>query len=70
LKRIGILVLMLSEKLTWLCQLLEVYDYSVFKTLIRSGQCALRLSSLNATVNVGDRIDRPLECDVAHSEVL
>jgi hypothetical protein len=46
LNRIRILVLMLSEKLTWLCQLLEMYDYSVFETLIRSGQCARRSSSL------------------------
>jgi hypothetical protein len=57
LKRLGILVLMLPAKLTWLCQLLDVYVYSELKSLIRSGQCALRLSSPNATANVGAWIE-------------
>jgi hypothetical protein len=57
LRRLGILVLMLPARLTWLCQLLDVYVYSELKSLIRTGQCALRLSSHNATLNVGAWID-------------
>ena len=57
LKRLSILVLMLPAKLTWLCQLLDVYVYSGLKSLIRSGQCALRMSSSNASVHVGAWIE-------------
>ena len=53
LRRLGILVLMLPAKLTWLCQLLDVYVYSELKSLIRSGQCALRLSSHDGSVQSG-----------------
>jgi hypothetical protein len=57
LRRLGILVLMLPAKLTWLCQLLDVYVYSELKSLIRSGQCALRLSSHDGSVPIGAWID-------------
>jgi hypothetical protein len=57
LRRLNILVIMLPAKLTWLCQLLDVYVFAELKSRIRSRQCALRLSSTNATVNVGAWID-------------
>jgi hypothetical protein len=57
LRRLGILVLMIPAKLTWLLQLLDVYVFSELKSRIRSEQFGHRLSQPTGSLDVGSWID-------------
>jgi hypothetical protein len=57
LRRLGILVVIIPAKLTWLVQLLDVYVFSELKSRIRAEHAVHRLSRPRGSLEVGSWID-------------
>ena len=57
LRRLGVLVVFLPAKLTWLLQPLDVYAFGELKQRIRVAQTALRMSASSGSLDIGSWIN-------------
>ena len=57
MRRLGVLVVFLPAKLTWLLQVLDVYAFGELKGRMRVAQTAVRVGTATGSVDAGSWVD-------------